>query len=142
MNGILVKRGDYFPSFFDRFWNDDLCCKTTDECLPAVNVTESPKEFKIDLSAPGFAKKDVKVAVDKNVLTISAERESKSEETDSENRIIRQEFSQSSFCRSFTLPENVDTEHINAQLADGVLCLVLPKLKNAPEDRVKKIEVK
>ena len=142
MNGVIVKRGDWFPSFFDRFWNDELCCKTADDCLPAVNVTETPKEFKIDLSAPGFAKKDVKVAVDKNVLTISAERESKSEETDSENRVIRQEFSQSSFCRSFTLPENVDAGSINAQLTDGVLALVLPKLKNAPEDTVRKVEVK
>ena len=139
MNGILVKRGDYFPSFLDRFWNDDLCCKAADECLPAVNVVESPKDFRIDLSAPGFAKKDVKVAVDKNVLTISAERESKSEETDSENRVIRQEFSQSSFSRSFTLPDSVDAGAINAKLTDGVLNLVLPKLKNATEDKVRKI---
>ena len=138
----IVKRGDYFPSFFDRFWNDDLSCRSADECLPAANVVESPADFKIALSVPGFAKKDVKVAVDGNVLTISAEQESKSEAKDSENRVIRCEFSQSSFSRSFSLPENIDTGNIHAQLADGVLNLALPKLKNAPEDKVRKIEVK
>ena len=138
----IVKRGDYFPTFFDRFWNDDLSCRSADECLPAANVTETPKDFQVALAVPGFARKDVKVSVDGSVLAISADRESESEEKDSENRVVRREFSQSSFSRCFTLPENVDTGDIRAQLSDGVLNLVLPKLKNAPEDKVKKIEVK
>ena len=144
MNNVIVKRGGWFPNAFDRFWNDGLFSRTADECdcLPAANVTESPKEFKVALSVPGFTQKDVKVSVDRNVLTISAETESKGEETDSEHQVIRREFSQSSFSRSFTLPENVDTGAINAKLVDGVLALALPKLKNAPEDRVRKIEVK
>ena len=144
MNNIIVKRGGWFPNAFDRFWNDGLFSRTDGECecLPAANVTESPKEFKVALSVPGYAQKDVKVSVDRNVLTISAETESKGEETDSENRVIRREFSHSSFSRSFTLPDNVDADAINAKLADGVLNLALPKLKGAPEDRVRKIEVK
>ena len=55
---------------------------------------------------------------------------------------LRDELRSRSERGSFTLPENVDTGNINAQLTDGVLGLVLPKLKNAPEDKAKKIEVK
>ncbi|MCD7962803.1 MAG: Hsp20/alpha crystallin family protein [Rikenellaceae bacterium] len=110
--------------------------------LPATNVTENDKEFKLALSVPGYSKEDFKVHVDKNILTISAKKESKNEEKGENEKILRQEFKSSSFRRSFTLPEDIDTENISAKQNDGILEIVFPKQEKAQEENVKKIEIK
>ncbi|WP_050708791.1 Hsp20/alpha crystallin family protein, partial [Dysgonomonas sp. HGC4] len=109
--------------------------------LPAANVVENKDEFRVELSVPGFNKDDFNVEVEKNVLIISAKQESKQEEKDKEEKLIRQEFRSSSFSRSFVLPENVDMEQISAQYKDGVLKLSIPKLNKTPEDKIKRIEI-
>jgi HSP20 family protein len=134
-------RRDFFPSFFkmnDDFFTDFF--KGSD--LPAVNIVENNREFRIELSVPGFNKDDFKIEIEKNILTISASQESKREEKDNDEKIHRQEFHSASFSRSFVLPENIDTEHIFAEQKDGILKIALPKLENTPEDKVKKIEIK
>lgn len=137
------RSGGLFPSLLNRYWNDDFFDNFFDgDRLPATNIKENKKEFKLELSVPGFNKEDFKIEIDKNILKISAQTEFKSEEKDDEDRVLRQEFRQSSFSRSFTIPENVDAEHIEAKQKDGILEVVLPKLDKAPEDRIKKIEIK
>lgn len=137
------RSGGLFPSLLNRYWNDNFFDNFfEDDRLPATNIKENKKEFKLELSVPGFNKEDFKIEIDKNILKISAQTEFKSEEKDDEDRVLRQEFRQSSFSRSFTIPENVDTEHIEAKQKDGILEVVLPKLDKAPEDRIKKIEIK
>lgn len=130
----------FFPSLY-RYFNDDLL-GGFGEKYPAVNVTEKKKSFDIELEVPGFEKGDVSIEIDKNVLKISAQNSSNNEEKDEEGRVLRQEFSSSSFSRSFVLPENIDTEKISAKQKNGVVTIKLPKLEKAPEDMVKKIEVK
>lgn len=93
---------------------------------PAVNIKETTENFAIELLAPGMSKTDFKVEVDKNQLTISAQKQSQSE-TDLDN-YHRKEFSFESLRRTFTLPENiVDVDKINAQYTDGILYLNIPK---------------
>ncbi|MES2836528.1 MAG: Hsp20/alpha crystallin family protein [Bacteroidota bacterium] len=93
--------------------------------LPAVNILESEKDFKIEFNAPGFAKENFKIELEKNLLNVSAEHSS---ENSSENKnYTRKEFSFSSFKRSFNLPESVNTEAIDAKYENGILRLVLPK---------------
>jgi len=137
------RTGGLFPSFLNRYWNDDFFDNFFDgDRLPATNIKENKKEFKLELSVPGFDKEDFKLEIEKNVLKISAQKEIKNEEKDGEDKVLRREFRHSSFSRSFSIPENVDTEHIEAKQTDGILEIVLPKLDKAPEDRVKKIEIK
>ena len=131
-----VFQGTWDSDFFNNFLNDD-----SSSSMPAVNVVEKEGEFGIDISIPGFDKGDVNVEVDKNTLKISAKHENKNEEMDSKDRIIRREFSATSFERSFILPENIDTEKIEAKQENGILKLSLPKRNNAPEEAVKKISV-
>ncbi|MDR1706610.1 Hsp20/alpha crystallin family protein [Dysgonomonas sp.] len=144
MNNQLKKidpRRDFFPSFFkmnDDFFTDFFKGSN----MPAVNIVENNKEFRIELSVPGFNKDDFKIEIEKNVLTISASQESKREEKNEDEKIHRQEFYSTSFSRSFVLPENIDTEHISAEQKDGILKIALPKLQDMPEDKVKKIEIK
>ena len=95
--------------------------------LPAVNVSEDEKNYHIDVIAPGFKKEDFKISVDDDVLTISAETKSESENKDNNRQYNRREYSYSSFTRSFTLPDNVKDDAISANYKDGILQLMMPK---------------
>lgn len=134
----LERTGNLFPSFFNYYMNDNLMQRT----LPATNITENEKEFKVELSVPGFNKEDIKIEIEKDILKVSAHSEVKNEEKDEAEKILRQEFKSSSFSRSFVLPENIDTENISASQNDGILNITLPKVNKAIEDKVKKIEIK
>ena len=103
----------------------------------AVDIREEDDAFYVDAEVPGLAADDVKVDVEKNVLTLSGERKVEKEEGEGSYRRVERQYG--SFTRSFTLPETVDTENIGADLKDGVLALRLPK-KEAPTPR--KISVK
>ncbi|HCO67857.1 MAG TPA: hypothetical protein DIT04_08925 [Dysgonomonas sp.] len=139
----LDRSGGLFPSLLNRWWNDDFFDNFFEgDRLPATNIKENKKEFKLELSVPGFDKDDFKIEIDKNVLKISAHKEVRNEEKDEDDKVLRQEFRQSSFVRSFTIPENIDRENIEAKQKDGILEVVLPKMDKAIEDKIKKIEIK
>jgi len=142
----LSRRNEnYFPSFFDQFWNSELTdwnqsnFSSTDTSLPAVNVKETPEEFTIEVAAPGMKKNDFKVNFNKNVLTISSEK--KNEDEEKNGTYTRREFSYQSFQRSFTVPENVvNNEKISAKYNNGILHVTLPKrdeVKPQPEREIK-----
>ncbi len=93
--------------------------------VPSANVIENDNEFKLELAAPGFDKKDFKVEIQDGMLNICAEKEQKSEEKKENYR--KKEFSYSSIRRSFALPENVKDDQIDAKYEKGILNVVLPK---------------
>lgn len=131
----LVKRSN-FPSllgerwlndFFDtdRFFDSDLLKMANVPALPLVNIVEEEKEFVVDMAVPGMTKKDFHIAIDNGVLTVSAEKKEEKEEV--EKNFTRKEFSFNSFNRSFTLPENVNEEKIDANYENGILKIHLGK---------------
>jgi HSP20 family protein len=127
MGRALAKRGEMFPSVFDDFfrpWNDWFRNERT-MTVPAVNVTESTDDYQISLAAPGLKKSDFNIDVEGNMLRISCEKEESREDKD--ERYTRSEYNYSSFSRSFTLPEEVMKDNIEAVYEDGVLRLTLPK---------------
>lgn len=92
---------------------------------PTANIQETPEAYQIELNVPGRNKEDFKVNVDKGLLTVSFE---KKEETVTENvKSVRREFTFSSFKRSFSLDETVDTSKIQARYDNGILKIELPK---------------
>ena len=107
--------------------------------LPAVNIKENEKDFELELAIPGRKKEDFNIEVDDHVLTISAE--TKSEENVKEENYTRKEFSYESFKRSFTLPETVNEDKINAAYEDGVLKFTLPKKEEALPKPKRMIEI-
>ncbi|MGD2033846.1 MAG: Hsp20/alpha crystallin family protein [Bacteroidales bacterium] len=129
----IVRRKNYqSPNFWDELFNDSYLPKffswDTDRngsSLPAVNVEETDKEYRIDVAAPGLEKEDIKVSVEDGVLTISSEQKSEKEENN--DSYIRREFGYSTFCRSFTLPEGTNEEKISAKHKNGVLNVHIPK---------------
>ncbi|WP_186758061.1 Hsp20/alpha crystallin family protein [Echinicola salinicaeni] len=108
--------------------------------MPTANITEGPKEYRIDLAAPGLEQKDFNIEIENGTLCISAERE---EEKDvKEDEFSRKEYSFNSFSRSFGLPDNIDEGKIEAKYSKGVLKVTIPKSKETPAKPVHKIEVK
>lgn len=95
------------------------------ECAPSANILEKNDGFELQLAIPGIQKEEVKINLEKNVLNISSEKEA--EKTDENSRYTRKEFVYGTFCRSFTLPDTIDTDNIGADFKDGILKITLPK---------------
>ncbi len=108
--------------------------------FPKVNISENKDAFNLEVAAPGLHKKDFKIDVNGNVLTISAESEHNKEEN--EDKYTRKEYNYSSFSRSFTLPEEVQQDKIEATYDGGILKLALPKNEKANQPARKEISIK
>ncbi len=103
---------------------------------PTMDVHETDSEFLIQAELPGVEKKDVHVEVDHGVMTVSGERRYEKESDDGNAHHIERAYGK--FMRSFSLPTNVDTEHVEANMKDGVLEVHLAKKE---QDKTKTIEV-
>lgn len=134
------------PSLFNEFFNGEVFDNRNFDSLaegstlPSVNIMDTENSFEIEVAAPGMTKKDFKVELNNNILTISTENEN-SKESETEN-YTRKEFSYHSFLRSFRLPENkVDGNKINAKYKNGILFVSLPKKEEAKLKPVRMIEI-
>ena len=133
----LVKRNgsllNPLPMLFDDFFNRDLFnwnnsnFSDTNTTIPAVNIKETAENYEVEVAAPGMTKKDFKVELDGNLLTISSQVSSQKEERENE-KYSRKEFSYQSFQRSFNLQKDVvDIDKIEAKYENGLLHLLIPK---------------
>lgn len=148
-NGSLShsNSGLTFPGFPS--WVDDLFSKNfgsdfipnfnSGMTLPSVNIKDNTDNYEVHMAIPGLKKSDFDISVDNYVLTISAE--TKMETNEEEENYTRKEFGYSSFKRSFTLPETVNTEEISANYKDGILNVVIPKLEEAKKKPMRSIKV-
>ncbi|MBL4677086.1 MAG: Hsp20/alpha crystallin family protein [Mucilaginibacter sp.] len=124
-NGLKNNFADAFESLVnDSFISDRLVSR-----VPAVNIAENDIEFHIELAAPGLKKEDFKISLDKNILSVSAEK--KAENNSETKKYSKREYSYNSFARSFTLPETVDYSKIEADYTDGILKLTVAKREDA-----------
>lgn len=122
-NNALAKRSNFISEFFNSpsLWPSDFVPSS----VPAANIYETPESYVLELNAPGRNKEDFQVSIDKDILTVSYE---KNEEKVSEERsVVRREYSFNSFKRTFSLDEKIDAEKINARYENGVLKIELPK---------------
>ena len=133
--------------FFNDFFENKALEKVTGTA-PAMNVLENDKEYKLEVAVPGMCKDDFKVHLNKDGnLIIEMEKKEcgckGKEEDKKECRYLRKEFSYSKFSQTLLLPDNADKEKIEAQVNNGVLKAVIPKLEKVKaEDEKREIEVK
>lgn len=127
----LAKRSELFPTFFDDFFRpfNDWVGMGRSITTPAVNIAEKKNHFEVTVAAPGLTKSDFNIDVEGNMLTISCEKEERKEDKD--ERYTRKEYNYTSFSRSFTLPDEVIKDKIEAAYVDGVLHISLPKTEQA-----------
>jgi HSP20 family protein len=144
----LMRRNDLLPSMFNTYlkpfneWFDlpeegDLWGNLLS--VPAVNIVEDQRAFKVSLAAPGMKKADFDITLEDNVLTIRSEK--KDEQEQKMEKFTRKEFSYSSFSRSFTLPKDVAADKIDARYEEGMLKLTIPKKEESKKAMPKHISV-
>jgi len=138
----LSRAGQTLPNVMEDFfrpWNEWLGTNNLfGKALttPAVNVSETRDGYVVELGAPGLKKEDFDINVDGNILTISSEKEESKEEK--ETGYTRKEYNYSSFKRSFTMPEDIKQDKIEAEYTDGVLKLTLPRKDEAKKTAMSK----
>lgn len=96
--------------------------------MPATNISEDDQAFYLEMAVPGRSKEDFKINLEKDVLTISNEREKSEKSNEQKQQSFRmREFGLRDFCRSFSLPEAVDKDAIKAEYMNGILMITIPK---------------
>jgi HSP20 family protein len=122
-------------SVMEDFFNTDFFNKpfVENELLPAVNIRDEENTYELEMSAPGFKKEDFNITSEDGLLTISGQ--TSSEQKEEKKNYTRKEFSSSSFSRSFSLPDNIEDDHVKANYENGLLKVSLKKSVKTPHNR-------
>ena len=128
---LLAKRNDLMPSLFNELldwnnWNN----LTPDEQYPKpkMNVSDSDKDYELELCVPGLSKEDLNLSIDSdnNLVVEMVQKEEKKEEKKNRH-FLRHEFNELQFKQLLSLPENVKKNEISAKVEHGILHITLPK---------------
>jgi HSP20 family protein len=137
MEDIHDRLFNLFKNTQTRSGNGEQESLTVSEWTPLVDITEDDKEYLIKAELPEVKKEEVKVTVENGLLTINGERKFEKEEKGKQYHRVERAYG--SFVRSFSLPDDADSNKVNADFKDGVLRVRVAKSEQA---RPKQIEVK
>lgn len=147
----LAKTNGQFevPSLLDDFFRDRWFDRFTDRLFsrtayttPAVNISNHPDHYLLEVAAPGLRKEDFSVTLKDNQLWIAAHPAEESERDANEVSYSLREFRYGRFERSFQLPEDwVEVDQIQANYENGLLRVYLPKSEQAQEQPGRRIEI-
>lgn len=134
-NDLMNRYNDLFDHMGD--WLDKLYSHAFRNILQS-DVAEDEHEYTVKIDVPGMSKDDIHLSYTDGILTISAHRSTFKDDSDKKKNLLRQERSEGSVSRIFSLP-NVDKKGISAKLDGGVLTVTLPKV--APEENADTITI-
>jgi HSP20 family protein len=136
-----IRTRTFSPFFSSNLFDDDFFPVLTNRVssMPSVNIRENEASYTLELAVPGIDKKDLKIDINEEILTISSETKNETEEN--REGYQRKEFNFSSFCRSFYIPENVNREKIGATCKDGILSVELPKQEEEKTKIIRQIKI-
>lgn len=118
-DGLMSDIFNDLPATFGKTFREDVFS------FPPVNIVEGADAYQLEVAIPGLEKADFNIKLDDNLLTISTDKKEVAKiETE---KVIRKEFSNKAFKRSFTLDEKIDALAIEAKYENGILKLNLPK---------------
>ena len=128
-----------FERVFERFFEPNFWPMGTPRKLeamwePTLDLSETEKEFVVRLEAPGMARDDFDVDLDRNLLAISGKRELHKEVKGED--YLWQERQEGRFLRTIRLPAGVQENKIEATYLDGILTIKLPKAVETPRTKV------
>ena len=115
---------DKIQRYFDDFSNYGF--SMNEKFHPRIDISADKNRINVTAEIPGVKKENIKITLQDNILTIEGEKKKESEEK--ENNYFRSERMYGSFKRSFTLPEEVDSESVEAKFADGMLYIQMKTL--------------
>ena len=126
---------DFFPEMFRRLARPfELAAPMAGEIK--IDVTENDKDYEVRAEIPGAKKEDIRVSVDGNFVSISAEAKKEKEEKSKGGRVLVRETSYGAVARGFSLGAEIDEKGVVAKLEDGILKLTLPKREGAKARRI------
>ena len=143
----LITRWDPFREFvtlqgrMNRLFHDSFAEGTDSEALttttfaPPVDVYEDEHNVTLKVEVPGIDEKDIDVRIENNTLTVHGERKFEKEEKEENYRRVERQYG--SFTRTFTLPQTVDQESVQADYDKGVLKIKLAKKAEAKPKQIK-----
>ena len=136
--GNIVRRGRDYDVFdmMDEFFNNSFSNRSYPERMK-TDIKQTDNEYVIEAELPGYDKKDIKLELKNNYLTIQAGKDEENEEEN--NGYIRRERRSGQVCRSFYV-EGISQEDIDAKYENGVLSIKLPK-KQKEEEVLNTIEI-
>lgn len=105
---------------------------------PRVDLAETDDAYQIHVDVPGMRKEDIDINFQNGQLTVSGERRAETSESDEKRNYMRVERSYGRFYRSFSLPNTVAIDQIEANYENGVLNIRVPKTE---EQRPRRIEI-
>ncbi len=108
---------------------------TTASFAPPVDVYEDEHNITLKIEVPGIDEKDIDVRLENNTLTVHGERKFEKEEKEENYRRVERQYG--SFTRTFTLPQTVDSENVQADYDKGVLKIKLAKKAEAKPKQIK-----
>ena len=123
---------DLFDQFFGRTGGGDGSPSAV--WSPSTDLVETDDDFRLRLDVPGMTKDDISINLQDRTLTVSGERTS--ERTEDSEEYVRVERAFGTFHRSFTLPDAVDADHIEATYDDGVLTITVPKTEESTRRQI------
>lgn len=116
-----------FDALYDMFDNDAWMSRSTGGAIPPINIIDSEEQYELEFAVPGMTKEDFGIQIDTNDhLVVTSE---KSTQLTEGKRYLRQSFRSTAFRQSIVMPEDVDRNKIKARVENGILYIVLPKLK-------------
>ena len=131
-----LRRGENWANemnrMFDEFFGYSPRLATWSAWTPAADLFETSDEFVLEMELPGFDSNDIEVTVERGILTVTGRRTAEVESEDGErvNYHVR-ERSFDRFSRSFSLPQSVNADDVDAQYTNGILRVTLPKVAEA-----------
>ena len=141
MNLVRMRNHPSFLNFFDHILEGNIDeSNNCSKCVPPANIIENEKSFNVDIALPGVDKKNVKIDIENNLLTVSSEKNEEKKNEEKKN-FTRKEFIYNSFSRSFALPKIIDTEKIKANYENGILKFELPKKDEVKFNLKKEIQI-
>ncbi len=125
----VMFKNSWFPTVFEDFLNNDFMPRAN-TTAPAVNVKEDEKAYTMEVAAPGIRKEFCRISInDEGNLCLAIENKTEHKENDKKHHYLRREFSYTNYEQNYTLPEDVDKEHIEAKVENGILTVTLPRVQ-------------
>jgi HSP20 family protein len=146
---VLRNNDDWFDNAFNDFF-DTRALNRMNATAPAVNVKEDERAYTMEIAVPGIKKEFCRVDINDDgdlELAIENKMEHKDEDKkddkkeEKKERYLRREFSYSNYQQVYTLPDDVDKEHISAKVDNGVLTIDMPKVAQEEKKIQHKIDV-
>ena len=125
----VMLKNSWFPTVFEDFLNNDFMPRAN-ITAPAVNVKVDDKAYTMEVAAPGIKKEFCRVSInDEGNLHVAIENKVEHKEEEKKHHYLRREFSYTNYEQAYTLPEDVDKDHIEAKVENGILTVTLPRIQ-------------